>query len=657
MFCYRRITEVLIVSLLINLCLVSRASAQTECRPSQESKGVVLPYAYTVASKNGNKGYIGKIRLTISPHGATTDEESGNFVRVGFLEGLPYGLGDQWKMAAWSAVTTVILLGCDLSGTDVMFSIDDYVDGPSAGSMMALGLLVLLNGHEKAFGESRKIMTGTINPDGTIGPVEGIKAKWKSANTSGYTEILVPRMRKEDFESEMSGQPDGFVHVTETIEGALDSFVPDANSTTTDGVKMLTVLSEPLEQVVKDRLDDAKALKREVEKKDYATPTEFMSRVDALIKAARLDQRNSSTPNEEGKLILAYHKSLLAIRDLAAFLIGKNLSTTKILGLLVEKGSPTPSRVSDLEQDLSNYNGTDPAQMISVAHARAALRHNSLIASLGPEHTSEMMRANALIQSMKAIDIYRLMFQSQVKPVPGPSANPISSGSLSHNSAPRIRNYTNLFVQGLRANLGYLFSLDGNKNSVRDRLQSFSVGNASSLASGEMLQGSFAGDIDFIRSLSLAKSINNEPVESDPARDLLKLGSAVDLYITSSVLINKYYALKFQMIGNAPSFGNKHLLNAMLETAKSTASKRIGSVQSGGYDSTLLQILFYGGDQLMQSPTDQEKLEALKGFWQSSIYSLIIGAGANKKPKLGLATAPAPGQIDATMSLAIDNAN
>lgn len=80
----------------------------------------------------------------------------------------------------------------DVDSYDYKFDINttaSVVDGPSAGSSMALLLISML--------ENRKLpgyvaTTGTINPDGTIGPVGGVFEKARKASESGIRLFLIP---------------------------------------------------------------------------------------------------------------------------------------------------------------------------------------------------------------------------------------------------------------------------------------------------------------------------------------------------------------------------------------------------------------------------------------------------------------------------------
>jgi uncharacterized protein len=84
--------------------------------------------------------------------------------------------------------------GVQLSGTDVILTITseqetDVVDGPSAGAAITIAIIAAITDEDLNEGV---YMTGTINSDGTIGPVGGIPEKATAAAESGARRFLVP---------------------------------------------------------------------------------------------------------------------------------------------------------------------------------------------------------------------------------------------------------------------------------------------------------------------------------------------------------------------------------------------------------------------------------------------------------------------------------
>ena len=84
--------------------------------------------------------------------------------------------------------------GRDLSGSDIIFSIEAQkevpaVDGPSAGALMALLVISSLENREL---RKDVTLTGTIDQDGHVGRIGGVIEKAKAAKESGKALFLLP---------------------------------------------------------------------------------------------------------------------------------------------------------------------------------------------------------------------------------------------------------------------------------------------------------------------------------------------------------------------------------------------------------------------------------------------------------------------------------
>ena len=85
------------------------------------------------------------------------------------------------------------LTGKDMSSHDFIFVVSadsPIVGGPSAGAVMTIAAIALIEGWEIS---SDVIMTGMINPDGSIGPVGGILEKGEAAAQAGAKYFLIPK--------------------------------------------------------------------------------------------------------------------------------------------------------------------------------------------------------------------------------------------------------------------------------------------------------------------------------------------------------------------------------------------------------------------------------------------------------------------------------
>lgn len=102
---------------------------------------------------------------------------------------------------------------------EVKFNLAD-VGGPSAGLMFSLAVVDKLSPGELSNGEF-VAGTGTIDADGTVGPIGGIKYKLIAAREAGATTFLVPDANCSEARQ---GVPDGLRLVrVESLDSAIDS--------------------------------------------------------------------------------------------------------------------------------------------------------------------------------------------------------------------------------------------------------------------------------------------------------------------------------------------------------------------------------------------------------------------------------------------------
>jgi len=157
----------------------SETSDPDSTTPPKASTVVIRPMYYREAD---GKGGLAEFTVSLA-------ESSDNTLRVEFSEDEVIGMGDQYRASVWNAVTVATLLtGSPLKGT-FRAEVDGYIDGPSAGMLTTVAVLALLRGDSL---DPSVTMTGTVNPDGTVGPVGGIPEKIVGLADLGIKTVLIP---------------------------------------------------------------------------------------------------------------------------------------------------------------------------------------------------------------------------------------------------------------------------------------------------------------------------------------------------------------------------------------------------------------------------------------------------------------------------------
>ncbi len=131
--------------------------------------------------------------------------DSGEF-KLGAVESQVGATGDQWKASQWAGSSVALLTtGVEPGDVKVTFDVTGQIDGPSAGAVMSVAVAAALNGDKI---RQNVAMTGTINPDGSIGPVGGIPHKIQAAAGEGVETVLIPAGLRESTDLETGEKVD-----------------------------------------------------------------------------------------------------------------------------------------------------------------------------------------------------------------------------------------------------------------------------------------------------------------------------------------------------------------------------------------------------------------------------------------------------------------
>ena len=174
-------------------------------------QGLATPGASTAGGKReiaalwvwkqpeGVTGGASKVQVSVEPN---KDQE----LRVGFFETEVGGSGPMWRSSGWMAVImSGLLLGVDPTDYRYSYEVGGRLDGPSAGGLVTVATLAAILGHPM---RDDATMTGTINPDGTIGPVGGIPHKIDGAAEAKKKLMLIPAGQRRSLDYQRKQQVD-----------------------------------------------------------------------------------------------------------------------------------------------------------------------------------------------------------------------------------------------------------------------------------------------------------------------------------------------------------------------------------------------------------------------------------------------------------------
>ena len=174
--------KLLFCLIIISLLPLANAAPIREWSQEVHYRNITI-FAPAVAKTND--GYVG----VLTQINVTMQNGSGNV----YVVTSPLTEVDMQGSAHLAVDVASALTGIDASNHDFIFVVkadSPIVGGPSAGAVMTIASIALIKGWGVS---SDVIMTGMINPDGSIGPVGGILEKGEAAAKAGAKYFLIPK--------------------------------------------------------------------------------------------------------------------------------------------------------------------------------------------------------------------------------------------------------------------------------------------------------------------------------------------------------------------------------------------------------------------------------------------------------------------------------
>ncbi len=157
---------------------------------------------------SGSPAVVAKVPAVYqTPEGIMKGSLSNLTVEVAPGTGKVYFSADPLtQLDTQGAARTAALVACNILGVDPLsynfyYSLESdsmIIGGPSAGAVMTVATIAAILGKQM---RSDVIMTGMVNPDGTVGPVGGIPEKLRAAAEGGAKVFLIPAGQREVVET------------------------------------------------------------------------------------------------------------------------------------------------------------------------------------------------------------------------------------------------------------------------------------------------------------------------------------------------------------------------------------------------------------------------------------------------------------------------
>jgi len=145
---------------------------------SDASGAISFPVLYVKGDSGGFA--VDSVEVGESPDGE---------MRVEFSEDEVTGFGPMLRAAMWNSSALALILTGESPTKEFRFQVSGLSDGPSSGAISTVAVLAAMRGEALL---DKTAMTGTIQPDGSVGPVGGIPEKVKGAAEGKYARVGIP---------------------------------------------------------------------------------------------------------------------------------------------------------------------------------------------------------------------------------------------------------------------------------------------------------------------------------------------------------------------------------------------------------------------------------------------------------------------------------
>jgi uncharacterized protein len=601
-------------------------AAATATSEAPAERSAQLEALYYQQTAEGAKGGTSSIEVRIRPAAKPGE------LRVGFFQEEVQGTGEQWQSSGWIAVLLASMLqGVNPTDYEFSFSSSGWIDGPSAGCLMTVGVLAALR-NDKVREDAT--MTGTINPDGTVGPVGGIPHKLDGAAKAGKKLVLVPIGQRYDYDTnqqklvdlvEVGKQLGIEVREVGTVFDAYEALTGHALPRPTAGStpqmpprafdRMRAKTLEWISRYQKSR-NEFNALPKQVQDLigDYA--------LLADTKAADADKAL-----KQGLVAVAYvHASEAAIYAQLATMTGQIVQDYLISGLqkAVDHYQASSAAQTELKAVIATLKAEDPKTVSDVlalfdAYGNIGTAEGLLLMADGQianlAQNAESLSKEEILQGFVTAALEQAVASVAVQYARDAADIGLGFGQASVPDSAKLLQIAETLRRASDSNLALFDSIIINEYARQTGLHPDVVKN--------MMMSKEMSYLLAVASRQGITALKDEVGQGQPQAELI-FGQAQNAYALSAGLLAKHYSLGAEVDKdlNVVSFQREKALGEMLDFADQRARELINAA---GEDSSIAALYYYELGRSLRQGDPQEQLDALGYYWQSA---MLAQAGA-----------------------------
>ncbi len=604
----------------------SSSSRPTPATATSEGHSVTIHALWYATDSSGKAiGGVSPVKVSVRP-------SQNKELRVGFFEEEVSGLGPMWRSAGWTAVVVASqLLGIDPRDYEFAYSVGGRIDGPSAGAYMTVATLAALQGHEVA---DDIFMTGTINPDGTIGPVGGIPQKVQGAAENGARMVLIPAGQRYDVDHN-TGQAVDVVEVGKQagVEVREVSTVFDAYEIITGQPLPRPRATGGTPQLPPRAFDRTRAKTQEW----IARYQDARGRINSLApeivnvfseELTSLDQSAQSADSalQQGLAAVAYSRAVEAtVQAQVILLLGEMIqryAATQDVSTLVDYLKATQSTLTEQDAVLELLRTEKPrsaSDYVAIFDAYTSIGQAQGLIVLAQNAISQLvnnagdMSEEDFLGQLMEISAYYVLAKDFVQLARDSVDIGFGYGQEQAIPQERIDAMTELLRHAADANLDYFESVivdqvaeqwNVHPNVAKNMFMNYDWTYLFAEASNVGVD-------------ALAAGIHDPNVVTQ-----LELGNSVSNYALTAALLAKHYALGAQLDqdGNIVRITRERALADMLDLADQRARDLIAL---NGDDAPIMAILYYENARLERQGDPEEQLSALQDYWSAATLASV----------------------------------
>ncbi len=601
--------------------------APATSQPTQAAEHTVVIHALWYATDPSGKaiGGVSPVRVSVRP-------SQGKQLRVGFFEEEVGGSGPMWRSAGWTAVVMASqLLGVDPRDYEFSFSVGGKIDGPSAGGYMTVAVLAALQGDDVA---EDIFMTGTINPDGTIGPVGGIPQKIEGAAANGARMVLVPAGLRYD----MDANTKKLVDVVE-VGDRLGVKVREV-STVYEAYEFITGQSLPrpavstaVPQLPPRAFDRTRAKAQEwlaryqdARGRVNSLVPEIVNYLEGELKTTDATAQKADRALQQGMAAVAYARAVDAAAQaqvwlLAGEMLQRYLATGDI-NSMVEYLGATQSALTEKDavlELLRTEQPRSPSDYVALFDAYTSLGKAEGLVVLAQSaiqdlvNNADEMNEKEFMAKLMEVSAYYVLARDFVQLARDSVDIGFGYGQEMEIPEERVEAMSELLRHASDANLDYFESV-----IINHLAETWGV-------HPKVAKNMFM-NFDWTYLFAVASDVGVKTLSAsleDPEDEVqLELGNSISNYALTSALVAKHYALgaRLDEDGNITSITRERALADMLDLADRRARELIAL---NGDDASVMAILYYENARMKRQGDPEDQLTALKDYWTAAALATV----------------------------------